>query len=215
MNIIESLTPEFKLGDIVVTKSTFCFHNNNWKIHHRSFNHPLMIIKEINVNPRHENLFDAQTGKRIADEIKYLCHWYNAEKGKFEECWFFQSLLLKIEHESNNISISHIEFGMQVSIVSHSFEFKKRLHNVRLNKNEETVISDSSNFLWTFLPPIFTVKGFKKAENFKICDNQNPQRIVKESSEYLVKCVWYNDSLAKFSEELIPIESLMKIEPPL
>ena len=127
--------------------------------------------------------------------IKYRCMWFTRfKKWEFKETWLFE----------NQLVLSQSNDG-KTEIMLNEVVFLK-------TKCEELTYSyedPPSETITVFCPPSMTVIGFETVKNFPpIFDNQS--NVMREISEILVKCLYYNPIANKFSEILLPLESLEK-----
>lgn len=197
-----SFNPRFGLGDVVAFNTSPFIRNNvyvNVLLAAKKDNQPLMVVKEVSINTKSENLFDSSTGVQIAEPIKYTCVWFDAEKDKFNEACFYESFLVKVDIVTKVIDIKKVKLSSNFKFKTHSLEGIKFYSDSLLSSSPQLKPIN------TFLAPTFSFRGIKNIDNSTIEENGVK---IKETSSKLVKVMWYNSSQNKFSEELVPIDCL-------
>lgn len=159
---------------------------------------PIMVIHEIAHNPNMEKLFEEQTGKQIASKNKYLCFWFSQKLCGFSSSWFYEdqiTLFKKIETEKQ------LDLPKIGDLAEY---FTNLIESQRLRKNNDSEFKKSNRFL----PPKLSVKSIVPEKTPTLYD-QKKGILVSQKTILWVKCIWYNSNTNKFSEELLPIESLI------
>lgn len=200
---LDSFDPKFSLGDVVAFNTSPFLRNNvyvNILLAAKKDNQPLMVVKEISINTKKENLFDSSTKIPIAECIKYTCIWFDAEKYKFNEACFYESYLVKVDIVTKVIDKKEIKLSSNFKFKTHSLEGIKFYSDSLLSSSPQLKPIN------TFLAPTFSFRGIKNIDNSIIVDKDGIK--TKETSSVLIKVMWYNSSLNKFSEELVPIDCL-------
>ena len=129
------------------------------------------------------------------ERIKYRCMWFTrSKKWEFKETWLFENQLVLSQSNNNKtaIELNDVVF-------------------LKTKCKEPTWIEGNppTEKVSAYYPPSMTVLGFETVKNFPpIFDNQS--NVMREISEILVKCLYYNPIANKFSEILLPLESLEK-----
>lgn len=193
----------FELGQLVVFKAfpPFEIKDNITKIGFDlcDKNIPVMIIHEMVHVPNLEKKFHEETGIQIASNSKYKCCWFSQKDSLFHLAWFYEDEIRNIL-ENNGSLIELPKIGSVVIYKTYEIEKNKFINNP--DKENETIR------LKDFIPPRLCVKSIVIEKNSETFDQKKGVLINKKSGT-LVKCVWFNNNSNKYSEELIPIESLM------
>ena len=129
------------------------------------------------------------------ERIKYRCMWFTrSKKWEFKETWLFE----------NQLALSQSN-DSKTEIILNEVVFLK-------TKCKESTLSNEkphTEIVSAYYPPSMTVISFETVKNFPpIFDSQS--NVMREISEILVKCLHYNPIANKFSEILLPLESLEK-----
>jgi uncharacterized protein YodC (DUF2158 family) len=199
---------EFQLGDLVVLKSfpakppTFVEEKIEFNFNESDM--PIMVVHEIAYNPNMEKLYDCQTSKQIASKNKYHCAWFSRKQSCFSNCWFYEDELVSCTNTNQSKSYKSTEeyipqIGDLAKYITFDYESNKWIKCEDETKNLKK--------LCNFISPRLSVKSTVLEKNAETKDQQG--RIISKKTSYLVKCVWYNSNANKFSEELLPIESLI------
>ena len=217
---------EFKLGQPVIIKS-FPEYNfsSTQDILLKAYmqNVPIMIVHEMVYVPKLEKKFNPDTGKQSASNHKYHCFWFSRKDFQFHSSWFYEKELknfpisLKLAGKENQLKIEELEIGSVIEYRTSRIEAKKyqerneyNMSIVKKDNNEDIVRLDQPKRylrLIDFVPPIMSIKSILTEKSPKTYDPKTGD-CTNEKSSTLVKCVWFNNILNKYSEELIPIEAL-------
>ncbi|AEA44775.1 hypothetical protein [Fluviicola taffensis] len=203
------------LGTVVSLKSNSLIHIAN---HHflslggiEHFTTPLMVVIEVLYATQAE--LDEETGEEKIQQKgknKYKCTYFSNKTMKFEENWFSENEL-KVYGASDhtvhlNVDSLSIKWGDTVRFKTVDEEARK---TKSFNDGEK---QKTGKPLLTFTSPALQVAGFSAIDKKEsLIDPHNGQK-KREKSEKLVKCKFFNTELDKFSEQLIPIECLQKID---
>lgn len=202
---------KFQLGDLVVLNSfpvkvPFA-EKEKIEFELNDSDMPIMIVHEMASNPNLEKLYDGQTAKRIASKNKYLCVWFSRKQSCFSNCWFYEDQLtafIKNSQSKSDKSLENIIPEIGDSLTYKSFKYES---NKWIKKEEGSMqLVNNQKKLNSFISPLLSVKSTVPEKNPETKDQQG--RIISKKTSYWVKCVWYNLNANKFSEELLPIESL-------
>lgn len=199
---------EIKLGDIVALKShPFTATNTNVIIsgdaQHIS---PLMVVVETLIESK--NLYDEQTGD-FKGKKQCKCIWFSNHN--FEEAWISSEHLkvIKSEEESKEEKEVSFEIGSFVSLKTLDIELGKKKSMLKTQGYGTKEVSMTA--LLSFVPPVLQVTGRSKNESKEpIFDAKTGVR-KRYISKDLIKCKWYNPTLNKISEKLLPAEVLKLI----
>lgn len=159
---------------------------------------PIMVVHEITHNPNMEKLFEEQTGKRIASKNKYLCFWFSQKQSCFSSNWFYEDQVTLFEKSEKEKLFDLPQIGDSADYRTNSVE------SLRFRKNNDSEFKKSNRFL----PPKLSVKSIMPEKTPALYD-QKKGILISQKTKHWVKCVWYNSNTNKFSEELLPIESLI------
>lgn len=209
----------FKIGAIVTIKSHPLLSSTPKRINEFPAQvPPLMLIKEVIFEKEDKKkVFSNEIEKaQIADVVKYVCVFFNANKSEFVEKEVYHSLLksyleLKYYREpdkdkkkididkqlitevSNYTLVSDYLYGKRVQ-----FKTKKLEHRKSYSTSSERVPGSS------FQTPDFILSGIKNEEQKDLFfqDGKPKRHITKQS----YKVMWFNHVQQKFSEHYLPKE---------
>jgi len=196
---------------------------------------PILVVSEINNSSKE---FDTETGEEKNKQVK--CIFYSHKSYRFESYWFninFIKLIYSFDEEENiieekntEIKTSNIENLNSVGIKYPKSTLISDLRNKFLNKEvilrscdhelgklkttfskTDNKSSQKLNSHLDFLPPVLTVIDVKINDE-KISYNPKSGNQKKIFSNFLLKCKWYNSLGGNFSEEFIPIETILLVE---
>lgn len=224
---------EIKLGDIVALKShPFTATNTDVIIGGEAQQlSPLMAVVEIVIESK--NNFDEQT-KDSKGKKQCKCIWFSNKSSQFEEAWLSDNLLkiissnekkgeVEAKLEKEGFSEDAIEslitthklekfaVGQIVSLKTLKFELDKKKSTLKTQGYNSKDVHISA--LLSFVPPTMQVIGKSKNENKEPIFDVKSGEKKRFISKNLIKCKWYNPSLDKMSEKLLPPEILQIIPP--
>lgn len=195
---------------------------------------PVMVITEI-LNPDYK--FD--TDSRDENKMQLRCIFYSHKTGKYESFWFNSNQLKLIFQENtqldDRVMIENVDFsendkellqsgikhlkGSNIKLIKNLFLQKQvvlKSCDIELGKKKTTFEEENLkakskiNAHLDFLPPVMTVIDVKCNEE-KIKHNSKDGKQKKIMSNFQLKCKWFNPNLNTFSEDFLPIESVMMI----
>lgn len=175
------------------------------------FTIPLMVVIEVLYATQTE--LDEETGEEKIQQKgknKYKCTYFSNKAMKYEENWFNENELSVYGDSDHRVhlmeDISSIKWGDTVRFKTVDEEAKKTKSYFESEKQK------GNKPLLTFTSPAMQVIGFTNVDRKEpLIDPYNGQK-KREKSEKLVKCKFFNTEADKFSEQLIPIECLQKID---
>lgn len=191
----------FNVGDIVALKS----HPYTDKVKNiiisgeQNLTPPLMIVSEIQ---------ELKTNKKSEKEVTKIfqfvctCVWFSSRLQKFEKAKIKNVHLKKIvNHENSSVDF---EEGQLVVLTTLGMELGKRkssitFEDISLDKNSGRL---TTNSYLAFVSPIMHVISSKVIRNVNGSDE----------AKVVVKCLWYNHASERFSEVILPKESLIVID---
>jgi|GEM_PF-2029974 len=206
---------KFKLGTVVSLKSNGLLLAAEYQFlslgGNENFTIPLMVVVEILYSTQVE--LDDETGKEkinIKGKDQYKCLYFSNRTMKIEENRFSENELQIYGKESAevhaNLQLNNVKWGDIVRFKTIDLEAgKKKSFN-------ESSKSKGSKPILTFTSPALQVIGFASVENKEpLIDPYNGEK-KREKTKKLVKCKFFNVESDKFSEQLIPIECLQKVD---
>jgi len=220
------LENNFNVGSLVVFKTHPLL--NSFRIKgDGKYVPPILMVKEVYVENYKKKTNDEETGRLIADRIKYICVYFDDNKSVFKEIHMYESMLvsfekLKIERitkhgEIRDESESIIEeiksfkppkykFGGVVRFKTKKIEIYKKRSSKKIPLKEgivvEKKIKEIVQYVVNYTTPDFVICGFKINDTKDLYyPNGNIKRLVAQN---LLKVKWYNPSQQKFSEEYLP-----------
>ena len=89
---------DFKIGDIVTLKShPLAFQPNGEMDVYINQIPPFMCVKEVHIE-RNKKLYSSEASQtQIADDVKYLCTYFNQHRMEFEDKFVYQEMLLPLD----------------------------------------------------------------------------------------------------------------------
>ncbi|KJS07123.1 MAG: hypothetical protein VR77_02165 [Flavobacteriales bacterium BRH_c54] len=210
--------PKFSIGDLVVINS---YPNTNPLKGDPLHVPPIMVVIGIEVENKNKKTHDNDLGIEIGERIKYNLLWFDNKNSKFESKLLYEKFIMlnkdvkkvnpfnyKTDYKLGckvEFSTSKIELLKKKSSDSNiSTTFKKSKGNY--NDNIKNV--SSVNTLVTFACPDLIVTGGRSNELKSSHDDFGNK--VKTYSEILIKVMWFNPNLQKYSEYELPQECLIK-----
>lgn len=203
------------LGSIVALK-THPYVSDNTEVKIATYNHltpPLMVVVAVKRNVT----FNSDTGEK--DKTSYQCLYYASIGGTFAENWFRGDQIKNITIPNDDFYDKHKD--MSLSTMKKELIGKlAALKTVDLELRKKQVFQVSSvgapklreKNLLDFLPPVGTIISVSISENHKKYDEKTGKNTLSKS-RILVKLRWFNNKSSKFSEEDVPLCSLIEIEP--
>lgn len=204
----------FQIGNLVVLKSfpIESLKENRSKIEFNIDQHdtPIMVVHEMAHNPHMEKSIEVDSRSQIASKSKYRCSWFSKKQGSFNDSWFYEDQLENIAAPQILAEYSFPKIGAVATYITSSLE-----KNKWINAPQNEIITTDLNKpilkkLNNFIPPSLCVKS-NQFEESPITYDQKKGVIVSKKPSCLVKCVWYNMVSNKFSEVLLPRETLIII----
>lgn len=180
---------DFHIGDIVQIKAASKAYGDKF---------PQMVVTEVVTEK-----IDGKT------RFKYHCIWFIRSKSwEFKNVWLIGDLLDKKEPKKTTkaIKIGDVsnETGDVVSKIG-DVVFLSNFHN-----EYDIVDPESPKEVQTrFCPPVLTIMGFENMKS-QAPSFDNNGKIVREVPSLLVKCLYFNLILNKYSEVLLPKEVLIE-----
>lgn len=212
-------TNKFDIGDIVTLKSHPLAYQEDGRIDsYVNQIPPLMCVKEVYIE-RKKQLYSTELSEaKIADNVKYLCVYFNQHRMIFEESLLYEDTILSISNltfhrESDKVEEGHqkvidetfgypvaeYEFGKRVFFKTYKLEKRKKF------KNAGQDIKSSTRTILTHTSPAFVLNGYKTNTQKSLYD-QKSGKLQRKCSDELYKVIWYNAYQEKFSEEFLPKE---------
>lgn len=228
-----------ELGDVVALKSHPYFEKYTETViaGEHQLTSPLMVVAEILKDIKTQ--FNEKTGEeesRIGfSSVK--CIWYSHKTNQFEEVWI-SSKMLKLIEKSGDENKKDAYFYELVPLnenKSNEPKFKKyhnvvlKSNNLELGKRKSSMTFDEGSVIETkeerytitaylgFVSPvmeIIQILDAKDIEQKEVKYNPKSGERRKFSSDWLAKVKWFNPASDKFSEKILPISVLQRIEPP-
>ncbi|TWR27528.1 WYL domain-containing protein [Mucilaginibacter pallidiroseus] len=165
---------------------------------------PIMIVTEI------INHDDDPEPKPVN---KYKCIWFSSKRNQFVESNLLEGDLRLINLKE--IEEEELQLGSLVALKTLPVELGKErsfLHSELLQNS--TKKTNTSSGLLTFVSPVMSVIEIVKHNDEKDSKVSSDIKRKKIYPENLVKCKWFDAAGEKFSEYLLPIESLLVIPKP-
>ncbi|PVW11997.1 hypothetical protein [Marixanthomonas spongiae] len=209
----------FEIGDIVTLKShPLAFQEDGEIDAYVNQIPPLMCVKEVHIEKK-KRLYSNEVKKsKIADNVKYLCVYFNQYRMIFEEKYLYQDVLISFKditfhsktektkkghitliNEALKYKVADYEFGKRIFFKTYKLEKRKKFKNA--GKDSKSTVKTTM----THTSPAFIINGFKPNDQKTIYNPKNGE-LQRKCSEELFKVIWYNAYQEKFSEEYLPKE---------
>ncbi len=196
---------QFKVGDIVVIRS---FPESLEEVRQGksiflkeppSLIPPFMVISKVSRNEDLKKSHNESTGFDKQKEYYYQCIWFDANEGNFKTKQFYEPLIEKVAH-TDTIN-TELQAGSKVILSSNKVERLKKY----ATDNAYLKAKDIANFI----PPIMLVIDLGKVS---LEETKNKEGINSITSEYVVKCMWYNAIKSKYEQAEFAIDVLELVE---
>ncbi|MFV0180318.1 hypothetical protein OBK28_12205 [Empedobacter falsenii] len=194
----------YKEGDLVTLK-THPFTEKSTDIFIQAkaeYTPPILNIFEVLI----PNEYNEETGEK---DIQYQCIYYNTKTGLFEKKWFKHNELKLIKKEEREIEFSESNLkewiDKQVILKSVDLELNKRKSHLDIDKNS----AQKKSHHLDFLPPPLQVIGVEENGDKKLFSKKTGKQV---KPKYYFKVKWYNPIKDKFSEDIIPVSAIKKVE---
>lgn len=221
-----------KIGDVVTLKShPLAFQKDGEIDLYINQIPPFMCIKEINIENNKKMFSDESPNKQTADNVKYLCTYFNQHRMEFEDRYVYQEMLLPLDkitfhkqeekeeghitlvQETKGYPVATYDYGKRVFFRTFKLERRKKFKSYNkasysslVPGNQNSVGSKpKNNGSLTHTSPAFILYGIKP-NNTKNIYNTKTGEIQRETSDELYKVFWYNAFSEKFSEDYLPKE---------
>jgi hypothetical protein len=228
------------IGDIVILKISHIKNEEDFSditiAGDSNYITPLMVVKEV-LDSKPDKI-DGETGqlKNSKGNLQFRCIWFSPKQFKFEEGWFYQKELINLSkteiksekefenqvsnsNKSNNLDGDHprqfdeekvkINLGDKVVFKTNDLELKKRKTFLEIDQEK---INNKITALLSFCSPVFVVIGFSVVEKKEPLIDSHTGQTKRAYGSKLVKLKSFNSNENKFSEFLVPYESIQKIE---
>lgn len=227
------LISEFKVGNIVTYKTHPLLYDYYIKGDGK-YVPPIMIIKEVFFENIQKKTFDENSGKEIAERIKYICTYFDDNKSEFIEVHLYQKMLvnfnkLKIASIRNKVNDNNIDviseidsyplkpeynYGEILYFKTKKLEVLKKRLSIKVTKEEKDGPNDVKEiiqYVVNYATPDFVACGFKIEDHKDLFYNDGKsKRLVSNES---IKIKWFNPVQQKFSEDYLPSEFFTDIAP--
>lgn len=204
-----------KLGSVVALKP-HPYSQNHTQVKIATYNHltpPLMVV----VEKKKGADFNTDTGDK--EKSSYKCLYFATVTGTFEENWFKREQIKVIE-DTDNPLLNESKNKNLVSLKKELVGKLTTLRTVDLELQKKQVYQDSNGDyqklkeknLLDFLPPVGTIISIIINENDGKYNEKTGKRLLFKN-RILVKLRWFNNKTSKFSEQELPLSSLVEICP--
>lgn len=210
----------FELGEIVTIKSHPLLSLSTKKINEfPSQVPPLMLVKEVIYEKEDKKkIFSGVIeGAKIADVVKYVCVFFNANKSEFIEKEVYHSLLepyFKLKYYKELLKDKETTFVLDKKLVDEvktynnvgGYSFGKRVQFKTKKLEQRKSYSTLSERVpgISFQTPDFILTGIKNEEQKDLFFlDGKPKRNI---SKLFYKIMWFNHFQQKFSEYYLPRE---------
>ncbi|WP_397363115.1 hypothetical protein [Olleya sp. R77988] len=208
----------FKVGDIVTIKSHPLLSSPPKKIKEFSAQvPPLMLVKEVVFEKEDKKkVFSSEIeNAQVADLIKYICVYFDANKSVFIEKEVYHSLLesyLKLNYYRNpdedkkkiDLEKQLIPEVSKYKLVTEYLFGKKVQFKTKKLEHRKSYDSGYEKVNTSFQTPDFILSGIKNEDKKDMFfQDGKPKRIASNQS---YKIMWFNHFQQKFSEHYLPKE---------
>jgi hypothetical protein len=224
---MNDLDNKFYVGDIVTFRSHPLFDQLRIKGDSR-YVPPIMIVNEVHFETKQKKIADESTGKIIAERIKYICTYFDDNKGEFIDVHLYEGMLrtfddLKFERINNDgknigdytslkeevksYSIPNYEYGKIINFKTKKLEIYKKRTSKKITVNESGnigSIKESLQYVVNYATPEFVICGFKIEHHTDLFYGDGKKKRLASKKFFKVK--WFNPFQQKFSEQYLPEE---------
>lgn len=210
---------KFDIGEIVTLKSHPLAYQEDGRIDaYVNQIPPLMCIKEVHIERKKQLYSTELLEAKIADNVKYLCVYFNQHRMIFEESFLYQDTIISISNltfHSNNekfeeghqkvidetLGYPHAEYEFGKRVFFKTYKLEKRKKFQKAGKD----IKSSTRTALTHTSPAFILNGYKTNHQKSLYDPKSG-KLQRKCANELYKVIWYNAYQEKFSEEYLPKE---------
>ncbi len=199
--------PDFSIGDLVViksypTKEVLKGEENNIP--------PIMVVIGIEIENKNKKIFDNELGLKIAERVKYNLIWFDSKKAVFVEKIMYESFIKEVEEIKSSTPV--YDYGKVVRFKSVILEANKTklAKSYSFNNEGERIENETYYSLLTYVCPDLVMSGIRQNNNKSTFNDFG--KINKVLPTTLVKVMWFNSILQKYSEQELPLEVLIEIK---
>lgn len=195
---------------------------------------PLMVVAEILRDNRDQ--FNERTGEEES-RVAYSqckCVWYSNKSNQFEEAWISSKMLKLIKKGESEEEVKEHRFFTMETIDPYKLKYKKyfsvvlKTNELELGKRKSSMTLDENsivenkeekitiNAYLAFVSPVMEIVQImeaKDSEQKEVKFNSKTGEKRRISSNWVVKVKWFNAASDKFSEKILPISVLERLEP--
>ena len=225
---MDVLVNKFNIGDVVTYLTHPLFLSLRIKGDSR-YVPPIMIVKEVFLENKQKKTFDEETGKQIAERIKYICIYFDDNKSEFIEVHLYEAMLRTFEDlrferiskdgtriedyksltdEVKGYPIPAYKYGGIVFFKTKKLEiYKKRTSKkIPLKEGSDDVhkIKEVLQYVVNYATPDFVMCGFKKENYTDLFYGDG--KVKRLAPQNFLKVKWFNPFQQKFSDQYLPEE---------
>ena len=218
----------FGVGSMVTSKTHPLL--DEWRIRgDGKYVPPIMMVKEVFIESDKKQVCDEETGKTIAERVKYVTVYFDDNRSEFIESTIYESMLvtfenLKIERisddgdvyrdskdlieEINSYKVPIYKYGKIVRFRTKKIEIYKKRSSKKIPSSngiiEKEKIKTIIQYVVNYATPDFVICGFK-INDVKTSYTYDGE-IKRKVALNLLKVKWFNPIQNKFSEIYLPEE---------
>lgn len=242
MMVEEEKRKDFKISDIVTLKT----HPLKDKFRIKGdvkIVPPLMMVKEVHFEDKNKRIFDEELGKKIADNLKYLCVYFDDNRMEFKELFVYHSMLinfdeLKYERISESKEITYddstklideiksyktpsYEFGKIIYFKTKKLEIYKKKSSKKISLKEDKNGRAESKIIDNVTESLQYLVCYASPDfiisGLKLNNEKNSffndGKPRKIVCKKLIKVLWFNSIQQKNSEQYLPIDFFTDVNP--
>lgn len=189
------MEPKYKIGDIVSLKShPYLTDITNVVV---SGDH-IAITPLLVVTAAYKISHQIMGEEKKEDHIKYKCIWYSVKSSKFKEATILEEDLKVIQKNASNISHETLKRGDRLIMKSSPLELAKRKSSLTQNEDSGDSGATTISALLSHVSPVLQV--------IELEASSKSNALI--SSAWNVKCLYFDTIGDKFSECVLPLDSL-------
>lgn len=170
---------------------------------------PLMVVSEV-INS-YKDEFDEKTANQISFKGvgNFKCIYYSNKTQKYEEEWISGKQLKLIKSlKSEQRDVKALQ-NRQALFSTIDLEESKRKSTFSSEQSDTATRNTTKvNSLLSYVSPVMIVSEVKKNDKLNTYDIKTGNS-KHQYPEVLVKCKWFNSISDKYSEQYLPLESIM------
>lgn len=203
---------------------------------------PIMLVKEVHVEDMNKRIHNEELGEKIADNIKYLCVYFNDNKMEFNELFVYHSMLISFDElkyeritddrkvidqsqtlidEVKGYALPTYKFGKIIYLKTKKLEIYKKKSSKKITLEDDKNSKTESKRVFEIKESLQYLVCYSSPDFIisGLKKNENKNLFFKDGkariivSELLVKVLWFNPFQQKNSEQYLPLGFFTDLNP--